>query len=68
MKSESVAADRPLAHSPIASPCVRRCCLNEADRCLGCGRLMAEILEWGNADDGRRLAIRALAEERLMLG
>ncbi|WP_442963974.1 DUF1289 domain-containing protein [Pseudomonas sp. MM211] len=42
--------------------------MNEADRCLGCGRLMAEILEWGNADDGRRLAIRALAEERLMLG
>ncbi|KIQ05244.1 MULTISPECIES: DUF1289 domain-containing protein [Pseudomonas] len=65
MRSEA-AADSALGEAPVASPCRRRCCLNEADRCLGCGRLLAEILEWGNADDGRRRAIRALAEERLM--
>jgi len=56
-----------LAAAPVASPCRRRCCLNEAERCLGCGRLLAEILEWGNASDERRRVIRDLAEQRLAL-
>lgn len=66
MKSED--SDEPaLGAVAVASPCRRRCCLNEAERCLGCGRLLAEILEWGNASDERRRAIRALAEQRLNL-
>ncbi len=66
MKSED--SEEPASGAvAVASPCRRRCCLNEAERCLGCGRLLAEILEWGNASDERRRAIRALAEGRLNL-
>ncbi|WP_073262916.1 DUF1289 domain-containing protein [Phytopseudomonas punonensis] len=65
MKSDEVGAE---PGKPVASPCRRRCCLNEAERCLGCGRLLAEILEWGSASDERRRVICSLAEERLALG
>lgn len=65
MRSEPAVAESRLATVPVASPCRRRCCLNEADRCLGCGRLLAEILEWGTASEERRLIISALAERRL---
>ncbi|UQY37135.1 DUF1289 domain-containing protein [Pseudomonas fulva] len=67
MKSEDAGEPAP-GDAPVASPCRRRCCLNEAERCLGCGRLLAEILEWGHASDARRRVIRALAEQRLALG
>ena len=36
------------------SPCVRNCCLDEVDVCLGCGRLLAEILRWHAADADER--------------
>lgn len=67
MKSEAAGEPAPGA-TAVASPCRRRCCLNEAERCLGCGRLLVEILEWGNASDERRRVIRDLAEQRLMGG
>jgi predicted Fe-S protein YdhL (DUF1289 family) len=31
----------------IQSPCVRNCCLNEDDICLGCRRSLSEIIAWG---------------------
>ncbi|WP_422602693.1 DUF1289 domain-containing protein [Pseudomonas sp.] len=49
----------------IASPCVRRCCLDGGDMCLGCGRLLNEILDWGSADDARRQVICHSAQARL---
>nr|WP_256573208.1 MULTISPECIES: DUF1289 domain-containing protein [unclassified Pseudomonas] len=49
----------------MASPCVRQCCLNERDMCLGCGRLLNEILEWGSADHSRRRLICHAAQARL---
>lgn len=30
----------------IESPCVRNCCLDDEDICLGCGRHIAEIMGW----------------------
>jgi uncharacterized protein len=33
--------------------------------CLGCGRLLAEILEWGGADNARRRLICQEAQARL---
>ncbi len=48
------------------SPCVRQCCL-DGDECLGCGRLMSEILEWANAADTRQRQITTLAAERRAL-
>lgn len=41
----------------MPSPCCRRCCLDEGDVCLGCGRSLAEILEWNQADGARRRQI-----------
>lgn len=41
----------------MQSPCVRQCCLDDADVCLGCLRTLEEILAWGEADDMRRLRI-----------
>ncbi|WP_372874814.1 DUF1289 domain-containing protein [Pseudomonas sp.] len=49
----------------LASPCVRRCCLDECDICLGCGRSLNEILDWGSADTARRQAICQAAQARL---
>ncbi len=34
------------ANKKIASPCVRNCCLNEQDICLGCFRHLDEITGW----------------------
>lgn len=47
-----------------ASPCVRQCCLDEADVCMGCGRTLREILDWQAADPAEKGAIRARAEAR----
>jgi len=38
----------------VASPCIRNCCLNEEDVCLGCFRHVDEICEWGSATNERR--------------
>ncbi|KKO44510.1 Fe-S protein [Arsukibacterium ikkense] len=49
----------------IESPCVRNCCLDQQDICLGCGRLLAEILEWQQANPQRQQHIISLAQQRL---
>lgn len=51
---------------PISSPCVRNCCLDEKDICLGCGRSMDEILQWSNADDKEKLKILVASKKRKM--
>lgn len=47
------------------SPCVRNCCLDQQDACLGCGRLLDEIIEWHSANALRRAQILHLAQLRL---
>jgi len=48
-----------------ASPCIRQCCLDEADECLGCGRTLDEIKVWHTADsEGREAILRAAALRR----
>lgn len=47
------------------SPCVRNCCLDQQDICLGCGRYIDEIIEWHSADVLRRTQILQLAQARL---
>ncbi|MBL1319822.1 MAG: DUF1289 domain-containing protein [Methylophaga sp.] len=34
----------------LSSPCIRNCCLNDNDICLGCFRSLDEILLWGLTD------------------
>lgn len=41
----------------VASPCVRNCCLDAHDICLGCNRSIAEIMAWGAAGNEERKAI-----------
>ncbi|WP_044619152.1 DUF1289 domain-containing protein [Gynuella sunshinyii] len=43
----------------IASPCVRNCCLDDSEVCLGCGRTLQEIKDWWNCSNSdKRLIIR----------
>lgn len=48
----------------VASPCVRNCCLDETDVCLGCGRLLSEILAWRAATIAEREVMLELAAQR----
>lgn len=50
--------------SSIASPCIRNCCLNEKDICLGCFRSIDEILIWGTASDEQKSTALALSNTR----
>ncbi len=50
---------------PISSPCVRNCCLDDADVCLGCGRTVQEIMHWGDADNKEKLKILVAAKKRM---
>lgn len=52
------------SESSIASPCVRNCCLDTNDVCLGCFRTYDEILEWSGASDERKRNILLAAAER----
>ena len=46
------------------SPCVRNCCLDDDDTCLGCFRSIDEIKQWGVANDHERLMILQNAKQR----
>lgn len=35
----------------LASPCIRNCCLDDDDICVGCFRSLSEILKWSEASD-----------------
>lgn len=48
----------------LASPCVRNCCLNKEDICMGCGRHLEEILQWHRVSDVEREAILIRASMR----
>jgi len=48
----------------VASPCVRNCCLDERDVCMGCGRSLDEIRIWSEAGDSERLRILERAAAR----
>ncbi|MDE1463635.1 DUF1289 domain-containing protein [Spartinivicinus poritis] len=47
------------SHKPsiTGSPCVRNCCLDNNDVCIGCFRSLAEIMEWHTATEMRRKQI-----------
>lgn len=55
----------PATTAAPASPCVRNCCLDDAQVCLGCGRKLEEILEWHQASATRRGEILVDAAQRV---
>ena len=61
----SVKYQQPISSvEDIASPCVRNCCLNEVDICLGCFRHIDEIMAWRQLDDTGKRAVIAQCQER----
>jgi len=59
------ASDGATREAMPASPCVRNCCLDGDDVCLGCGRTIDEILAWHRADAAGREAILVTAAARV---
>ena len=57
----------PRLFPTLATPCVRNCCLNEVEVCLGCCRSLAEILRWHQAPVEERHEILVRASERRAL-
>jgi uncharacterized protein len=49
---------------PMSSPCIRNCCLNEEDVCLGCFRSLLEIIGWADADNITRQIILGNTKSR----
>jgi uncharacterized protein len=48
----------------IASPCIRECCLDQDNICLGCHRSLREICDWSDSSDAERLDILARCDQR----
>jgi predicted Fe-S protein YdhL (DUF1289 family) len=47
-----------------ASPCVRNCCLDQHDVCVGCFRTLREIRDWYTADSAERWRILECCKQR----
>lgn len=62
--AEALANSAATQNKPIPSPCVRNCCLNDADICLGCFRSLDEIKLWGISERTTQQQIVANAEQR----
>lgn len=48
----------------VESPCVRNCCLDDSDICVGCYRSLVEITRWSLVDDDAKALILVAAEAR----
>lgn len=48
----------------IDAPCVRNCCLDEQDICMGCGRHFTEIQQWHSMSTEQRSELLAVAAKR----
>lgn len=48
----------------LLSPCIRNCCLDEHDVCLGCFRSLDEITGWTQADEQTRQRFLTNAKSR----
>ncbi|MEE2729449.1 MAG: DUF1289 domain-containing protein [Pseudomonadota bacterium] len=57
---------KPLSSLPPSaqSPCVRNCCLDQEDVCLGCGRTLEEIRNWSQYSAQEREQVLAAAQRR----
>lgn len=50
----------------IKKPCIRNCCLNENDVCLGCFRTLNDMRIWHKSSDEEKREILNLAAKRKM--
>lgn len=49
----------------VLSPCVRTCCLDDNEICIGCGRSLGEITDWNEATPAEKRAIVERARLRM---
>lgn len=52
---------------PIESPCIRQCCLNNDDICLGCFRALEEITGWAYYSETEKQTVLDHASQRKSL-
>lgn len=50
----------------INKPCIRRCCLDEKDICLGCFRSFNDMRQWNKASIEEKQEMLNMAERRKM--
>ena len=50
--------------STVSQPCIRKCCLNEEDVCLGCFRTFDDMLLWQKSTHSEKVQMLAHAQER----
>lgn len=50
----------------IEKPCIRNCCLNEEDVCLGCFRTFDDMRIWHKSTDEEKRKMLSLAAKRKM--
>ncbi|MGF1755313.1 DUF1289 domain-containing protein [Vibrio makurazakiensis] len=48
----------------VNNPCIRNCCLDENDVCVGCFRTYQEIIGWGASSNELKAEIMRLCEIR----
>lgn len=48
----------------INKPCIKQCCLNEEDICLGCFRSFDDMLRWNKASIEEKKEMLKIAETR----
>jgi len=55
----------PAQSESVASPCIRNCCLDDDNICLGCGRSLGEIIRWSNATASEKEDILTRSRRRI---
>lgn len=48
----------------VSSPCIRNCCLDAEDVCLGCFRNITEICAWTSYTDEERASVLVKCKTR----
>jgi len=48
----------------VKSPCTQNCCLDETDTCLGCYRVLPEILGWSASSQEEKRSILVQCKSR----
>ena len=48
----------------IDSPCIRNCCLDTNDICVGCFRSLEEIMQWGNSSLAIKQQVLLISSQR----
>ncbi|MCW9048651.1 MAG: DUF1289 domain-containing protein [Gammaproteobacteria bacterium] len=49
----------------VESPCLRNCCLDKKDVCIGCGRTLNEIKGWQAATKSEKIDILEKSAKRI---